>query len=347
MLSFRDIEVKWIRIALVRARGTLVAVLAALLLALFASAATAKLVADYRFDGSLQSSVAGASDAFASGANLAFETEDVAGCNRQVVTFPVGQGVAIHTKDVIGSGSYTMIMQARFETVPPDGYVRAINWFPSFAVDNGLYLYQGKLDFYDDNVSPADHQGAATVSPNQYVELAVSRDAGSKLITGYVNGAPQFTYTDTSDQAVSPHPAGNVYFFVDNTDEESAGAVARIRLYDQVLPAGEILNTVGCFDQSCGGAAVTLAGDDRGNVLEGTPARDVIAGLGGDDTIRGLAGNDILCGNAGKDKLLGGKGRDRLLGGSGKDRLVGAKGRDTCRGEAGRDQRKGCERGRG
>lgn len=125
-------------------------------LALFASAATARLVADYRFDGNLQSSVGGASEAFASGANLAFRTEDVAGCNRQVATFPVDQGVAIHTKDVIGSGSYTR----------------------------------------------------------------------SKLITGYVNGAPQFTYTDTFDQAVSPHPAGNVYFFVDNGNEESAGAIA-------------------------------------------------------------------------------------------------------------------------
>lgn len=316
-------------------------------LALFASAATARLVADYRFDGNLQSSVGGASEAFASGANLAFRTEDVAGCNRQVATFPVDQGVAIHTKDVIGSGSYTMIMQARFESVPPDGYVRAINWFPSFAVDNGLYLYQGKLDFYDNNVSPADHQGTATVQPNRYVELAVSRDAGSKLITGYVNGAPQFTYTDTFDQAVSPHPAGNVYFFVDNGNEESAGAIARIRVYDHVLPAGEILNTVGCFEQRCGGTAVTLVGDDRGNVLEGTPARDVIEGLGGDDTIRGVARTDVLCGNAGKDKLLGGKGRDRLLGGPGKNRLVGAMGRDTCRGEAGRDRRKGCERGRG
>src|SRR5512134_3473328 len=202
------VMVRWIRIAVVRARGTLVAVLAALLPALFASAATAKLVADYRFDGNLRSSVEGASDAFASGANLAFETEDVAGCNRQVLTFPVDQGVAIHTKDVIGSGSYTMIMQARFETVPPDDYVRAINWFPSFTVDNGLYLYQGKLVFYDNNASLANHQGSADVPPNRYVELAVSRDAASKLVTGYVNGAPQFTYTEAFDQAVSPHPAG-------------------------------------------------------------------------------------------------------------------------------------------
>jgi len=339
----------------VRARGTLVAVLAASLLALFASAAMAKLVADYRFDGNFESSVPGASPAFALGANLAFGTESVAGCGRGVATFPADQGVGIHTKELIAGGSYTMIVQARFETVPSDSYVRVINWFPSLTVDNGLYLLEGKLNFFDNNASPVDHQGSTTVSPNRYVELAVSRDAGSKLITGYVDGAPQFTYTDASDQAVSPHPAGNVYFFVDNTGEESAGAVARIRLYDEVLPAGRILNTVGCFDQTCGGAAVTLAGDDRANVLEGTPGRDVIAGLGGDDTIRGLAGNDLLCGNGGKDRLLGaqgsgrvsgdqgpdtlrgGPGNDRLLGGPGGDRLYGQGGKDLLVGNAGKD----------
>ena len=306
-----------------------------------ASAATASLVADYRFDGNFQSSVAGADDAFPSGGNVAFGAEEVAGCSRQVASFPAGQGVAMHTKDLVGSGSYTIIMQARFETVPPDGYVRAINWFPSFTVDNGLYLHQGKLDFYDANDAVSDHEGSTPVGPNQFVELALSRDAGSKLITGYVNGVPQFTYTDAFDQAVSPHPVGNVYFFVDNGVEESAGAIARIRVYDAVLAPGEILNTVGCFEQRCGAAAVTLVGDDRGNVLEGTPARDVIAGLGGDDTIRGLAGKDVLCGDAGRDTLIGGSGKDRLNGGTGGDALLGQKGKDVLKGGAGKDVLKG------
>ena len=330
-------------------------------LGLFTGTAGAGPVADYRFEGNLESSVPGADDAFVVAvfdrrqSRSAFGTESVAGCSRRVLGFAASEGVGIHTKDLIGSGPYTMIVQVRFETLPAEDYVRVINWFPSLANDNGLYLYDGKLDFYDNNVDPSDHAGATQVAPNEFAEFAVTRDA-SKLIRGYVNGVPQFSYTDAFDQAVSSHPVGNVYFFLDNTDEESAGAVARIRVYDEALPESRILNTVGCFDKRCGGQAVTVEGDDRGNVLTGTPGRDVVAGLGGDDTIRGLAANDVLCGNAGRDRLIGGKGGDRLLGGpgrdtllagKGRDRLLGGPGRDLCRGGAGRDIRRRCERGRG
>ena len=301
--------------------------------------------------------MAGADDAFPSGAN-AFATEDVAGCNRGVLTFAEGAGVAIRGLELIGAGAstspYTIIVQLRFESTPANGYVRVIRW--NFGNDNGLYLHDGMLDFYDNNVDPLDHEGSTIVGLHQYAEVAVTRDA-SKLITGYVNGVPQFTYTDAFNQAISDHPVGNIYFFVDNGNTEvSAGAVARIRVYDSALPANEITNTEGCFERRCGGAAVTIAGDSRANVLIGTPGADVIDGLGGDDTIRGLGGADVLCGGtgndpvsggAGNDRLLGGSGTDKLLGGKGRDKLVGAGGRDTCRGGAGRDVRRRCERGRG
>ena len=305
-----------------------------------ASVASAKIVADYRFEDSYASSVAGAPEAFSNASGPTFGADSVAGCSRQALSFSQGEGVGIHTKDLVDGGPYTIIVQVRFDSL--DGYVRAINWFPAFNVDNGLYLLDGKLDFYDNTELPADHTGSTPVSPGHYVELAFTRDA-SKLVRGYVNGIPQFSDSDAFDQAVSVHPAGNVYFFEDNTSggtsgEESAGSVARIRVYDTALPENQITNTVGCPERRCGGATATIAGDDRANVLIGTDGRDVINGLGGDDTIRGLGGRDILC---------GGKGKDRLVGGAGKDRLIGAKGRDTCRGGLGTDVRKGCERGRG
>jgi Ca2+-binding RTX toxin-like protein len=318
-----------------------------------AGAARAGLVADYRFAGNFDSSVPGAPDSFTN-FPLPFGTEAVAGCRRQALSFPVSEGPAIHTNFLPDEGIYTIIAQVRFETVTDS--VRVINWFPNFANDNGLYLLDGQLDFYDG----ADHTGTATVSPGQFAEFAVTRDA-SKLVTGYVNGIQQFSLTDSGDNAVSPHPAGNVYFFQDNetggtSGEESAGTVARIRLYDSALPAAEITNTVGCFGVRCGSELATIAGDADPNAIAGTGGRDVISGLEGDDTIQGLAGNDLLCGGPGndtliggpgKDILIGGGGKDRLIGGKGRDRLVGGGGRDLCRGGAGRDRRKTCERGRG
>ncbi len=335
-----------------------------------AGAARAGLVADYRFAGNLESSVPGAPKAF-SNFTLPFGTEAVAGCRRQALSFPMSEGLAIHTDYLPDKAIYTIIAQVRFETVT--SYVRVINWFPSFGNDNGLYLLDGQLDFFDG----ADHTGTATVAPGQFAEFAVTRDA-SKLVTGYVNGIQQFTLTDSANNAVSPHPAGNVFFFQDNDTgghpgEEAAGTVARIRLYDSALPAAEITNTVGCFGVRCRGELATIAGDADPNAIAGTDARDVINGLEGDDTIQGLAGNDLLCGDPendtltggpgndtviggpandtliggpGKDILIGGGGKDKLIGGKGRDRLIGGGGRDLCRGGAGRDRRKACERGR-
>jgi hypothetical protein len=315
-----------------------------------ASAASAALVADHRFAGDLESSVL-APETFA-WPSTPFATENVAGCRRQALPFAQGEGGAIHTQELFGSsGPYTIIVQFRFDEV--DSYRRVINWSASFSVENGLYIRDGTLTFYDTNDPGGNnHQGATVISPGEYAESAITRDAGKEINT-YVNGIHQVTYVDAANVAVSTHPAGNVYFFQDNDngpgtyDEESGGAIARIRVYDEALPAAQITNTVACFGRRCGGSVVTIdatAGDD---VLVGTQGRDVVDGLAGNDTIRGLGGKDVLCGNAGRDKLVGGKGRDRLLGGAGKDRVIGAKGRDTCRGGKGRDVRRGCERGRG
>jgi hypothetical protein len=346
-------------------RGVLVAVAFAATLgaAVLSSTAAASLVADYRFNGNFSSSVAGADDVFPNGDGTTFGPTSAAGCRRQALSFPAGHGLGMHTDELPPAGPYTLIVQVRFETVPVEDYVRVINWFPSFTNDNGLYLYDGKLDFYDTTAVESDHLGTTQVQPNQFVEIAVTRDA-SELLTGYVDGIPQFSYSDASDQAVSTHPVGNVYFFVDDADEESAGTVARLRVYNSALAADEITNTVGCFGRRCGGQLVSIDASDGEDLLFGTPGRDVIDGLGGDDTIRGLGGRDVLCGGAGRDRLIGGngadrllggaegdillagKGRDRLLGGSGPDRLLGGGGVDLCRGGPGRDARKGCERGR-
>ena len=340
------------------------------------------MVADYRFDGDFKSSAGVPPPALPSGATT-FGTESIADCSRQALSFPEGGGVFVGTKQLADSGPYTLIIQVRFDAVSP--WVRVVNWFPSFAVDGGLYLHEGKLAFYD--TMGGGVGGSTAVAPGQFAELAVTRDA-AKMVRGYVNGVPQFSYLDASDLAVSPHPNGNVYFFVDNTSggatgEDSAGTVARIRYYDTVLPPEQITNTEGCFDRRCAGNPVTIAGDSRDNVILGTDAADVIDALGGNDAIEGLGGDDVLCassggdklaggdgndralggagsdqllggagrdqllGEAGQDQLLGGAGRDLLLGGAGRDQLLGAKGRDTCRGGKGRDVRRKCERGRG
>lgn len=329
-------------------RATAVAtILATLTLAAGVTAASASLVADYRFGGDLASSVAGAPEMFTNGTVGPFASETVAGCSRSSLFFADGSGLGLSTAEITDPVAFTVITQVRFDSAT--GYVRLLNWYPSFAVDDGLYLNNGMLDFYDtSDPETSDHAGTTVVPADSYAEFAITRSAAGRL-NGYTNGIHQFSHLDTSNDAVTPHPAGNVYFFVDNADntgEASAGAVARVRVYDSALPARQITNTEGCFNRRCAGRAVTIAGDRRPNVLIGTSGPDVIAGLGGRDTIKGLGGRDRICAHGGPDRLIGGAGRDTLLGGSGRDRLNGGPGRDRCLGGPGRDRGRRCERGR-
>ncbi|WP_211205696.1 M10 family metallopeptidase [Limimaricola hongkongensis] len=114
------------------------------------------------------------------------------------------------------------------------------------------------------------------------------------------------------------------------------------------------------------GAVSSVLGDQRNNMLlsedtlieefvsgdgndriTGNGAANSLWGGGRDDLLKGLGGNDRLWGDAGQDRIIGGGGRDQLRGGDhddllrgqgGNDRLWGDAGRDRVMGGAGRDQ---------
>ena len=74
-----------------------------------------------------------------------------------------------------------------------------------------------------------------------------------------------------------------------------------------------------------------LAGDVRGNRLDGGPGHDTLYGgpEGGDDALIGSTGDDRLYGGKGDDTLNGGPGDDELRGGPDDDTLYGGEGADT------------------
>ena len=78
------------------------------------------------------------------------------------------------------------------------------------------------------------------------------------------------------------------------------------------------------------GMADILAGDSRGNTIEGGGGDDKIYGGpgGGDDTLHGDGGNDMIWGGIGGDTLRGGDGNDMLHGGAGADVFYGGNGSD-------------------
>jgi Ca2+-binding RTX toxin-like protein len=171
----------------------------------------------------------------------------------------------------------------------------------------------------------------------------MTRD-GAGQVNVYANGAPRISYDD-SVQGVGALLDNAIVFFRDNGGEESAGAVARIRVYDDALSPAEVLAPPACpqapQSSPCAGKQATIAGTPGNDKLTGTPRRDVIVALGGKDRVSGGKGNDLICGGAGRDILKGGKGKDKLKGGSGKDTVLGQKGKDKLKGGSGKDLCKG------
>jgi OOP family OmpA-OmpF porin len=102
--------------------------------------------------------------------------------------------------------------------------------------DTGLYSYNGVLTFYS-GINGRD----VAVTPNTWAQVALTRDRGGN-VAGYVNGVEQFRFADDEGDATIS-AADTVRFFQDDSavsGEQSAGAVARIRLYDRPLTAGEV-----------------------------------------------------------------------------------------------------------
>ncbi|HMJ66387.1 MAG TPA: Ig-like domain-containing protein, partial [Candidatus Binatia bacterium] len=188
------------------------------------------LVADYQFQNSLSSSVATAPSLVNLGPNT-FGSATVDGSSRMVLQFAANDGLSLSpASDLIPNNVYTVVMLFSFNDVT--SWRRIID-FKDTATDNGLYVYDSDLQFYPFVDGPPN-----AIPANTFVQVALTRDSG-KTVTGYVNGVQQFSFVDSPDEgALGP---GNVLrFFRDNGLEGSAGSVARIRIFNAPLTAGQI-----------------------------------------------------------------------------------------------------------
>lgn len=218
--------------------------------------AAASLVADYRFNNSRASSVGSAPALVDLGANsFASETVDATTCN--VLTFAQGSGLALATNGLIAADTYSLVILFRFETT--SGYRKIVD-FKNGTEDYGLYNLSQYLRFY------TDASGVNQVfQDNAYAQVVLTRDGATKQVTGYVDGAQEIQFTDTNDRALID--ANNTLrFFIDDTitggGEASAGAVARLRVYDDVLTPGEV-SALDRTHGDCGGPSViTIQNND-------------------------------------------------------------------------------------
>lgn len=205
--------------------------------ALTTASASAALVADYRFDGNLASSVGSAPPLTEVGAGGAsFQTETVNGSSDGVRVFPAGAGLSLATNGLVLPSTYTFEITFRLtQTITYGRIFDASN----ATSDNGLYVKSSKLTYYDNNhVGSPEHFGASAVNPDQYLTVALSRSPDG-TITVYHDGFPEIVYLDSSATGVFQSPGFPARFFIDDLQvpgENSPGAVARIRVFDNDTP---------------------------------------------------------------------------------------------------------------
>ena len=111
-----------------------------------------------------------------------------------------------------------------------------------------LYDLNGQLIFYPVASSPT-----VTIAPSNYVQVAITHDASSNTVA-YVNGVQQFSFVDSSLYGTLSGSPQVLRFFKDNTTEDGSGTIARIRLYDKVMPPFQVAG----LDRLPGGPAAPL-----------------------------------------------------------------------------------------
>jgi len=188
--------------------------------------------ADYQFQNNLHSSVGTPPDLTNIAPGNVFITNIVDGVSRPVYHFAQGSSVALTPADgVIPTNIYTVVLLFSFDNLA--GWKRLLD-LKNPANNSGLYALNGQLYFYPVAAAPS-----AAITASNYVQVVLTRDAASNVV-GYVNGVQQFSFVDTQNYATLAGSPEMLRFFKDDSSEDAPGTIARIRLYDKVMPPAQV-----------------------------------------------------------------------------------------------------------
>src|ERR1035438_4148339 len=201
-----------------------------------AGAASGGLLADYRFQNGLSSSVVGGSDLVNIGSNT-FNMATIDGVPWITLNFAANNGLLWPGPAIAPDGNYSVAILFEFNDV--SGCRRTLD-FKNGAVDNGLYNCDGALTFYTLAGSQVQQAGDATMTAHRFSQIVLTRDDVGNVV-GYVDGYQEFAFFDFFGLAVMD-PTAPLIFFHDSgvnpisPPPTSSGAFARVRIYDETLP---------------------------------------------------------------------------------------------------------------
>lgn len=167
-----------------------------------------------------------------------------AGLGATGYTFGPGEGVTISS--AIDPVTYSLEML--FSIDATSGYRRLVD-FLNQTSDTGLYDLNGLLNFY--NVATGS---TGVITAGQMTHLVITRDGATDQFVGYINGALQLSFADSTGLAQFSGPDNIINLLMDDLavpGEQSSGFLDYVRIYSGVLTAEQ------AFSLSQGGAPPT------------------------------------------------------------------------------------------
>jgi PEP-CTERM motif-containing protein len=193
--------------------------------------ANASLIHDYELNGSLADSLGGPS-LIADGGTIGATT----------YSFGADQGLSLAYSALGSTGLYSIETVFEFDQF---GIWRKIIDFNNRTTDDGFYFSPSNvLDFFPIAA------GSSVVNTPIFVDVVLTRDAATGLVSAYLNGVPQFSFIDSSGLATFRGADNLVHFFEDDAatgfNEASRGSADCIRIYNNALSASAVANLTSC-----------------------------------------------------------------------------------------------------
>jgi hypothetical protein len=180
-----------------------------------AAPASAALVSSYDFNGDLTDTLGNGADLVSFGGSLA-----TAG----LYTFGNNQGLRLNSAF---ADPATYAIEIRMQMTANTSFWKKIVDYQNLLSDTGVYIRSSSLTFFNTTLP-----GPAGIPVLTDAVLALTRDGTSGLVQGFVDGALQWSFNDTTNVAVSV--PNILHFFIDDNfnSESFPGTVDYIRIFD-------------------------------------------------------------------------------------------------------------------
>lgn len=153
-------------------------------------------------------------------------------------TFSANQGLSLDWSG-FNPADYTLGVRFSFDNLP-GGWLKILD-FAHLGRDEGLYVFGDHLQFVVQAGSDFVNGPDGGFHDDQWAYLKITRDGSTQRFTAFLDGTQQFSFIDSTGQAVfaGPHPLAT--FFVDDTatggGEAGTGRVDGLVVSAVPLPA--------------------------------------------------------------------------------------------------------------